>query len=201
MFTRTLIGCAALGICAAATPAPGALTLITDYDSFYVGALGSGRFGCLPVVSLDYCDEIYVGYPWYDIVAAGHATQQASWQGTSFVASGYADSQERWMSGYHGTAESVIDLIVRSDAVWTYSFQVTTPHSVVSLDGVPIVGQLGASFVGTASGELGPGDYHLVAGAYDWGAFSLTIVPSSGPLSLALLGGSMLCARRRRAAR
>ncbi len=199
MFTRTLIGCVAAGICMVASPAPAGLSVITHYDSFYVSALGTWEVGTLPVVSLDVFDEIYVGYPWYDIVAAGHATQEASWQDTSFVARGHADSQERWMSGYHGTAQSVIDLIVRSGAVWTYSFQVTTPYSVVSLDGVRIVGDLGTSFVGSASGELGPGDYHLYAGASDWGDFSVTIIPSPAPLSLALLS-ALLCSRRRRAA-
>lgn len=200
MVTRTLIGCVAAGICMVASPAPGGLSLITHYNSFYVSALGTGHWGEALPVSLEVYDEIWDPlHPHGEILVAGHAKLDASWNETSFVARGRAEGQN-WTSTHYALSYSAVDLVIHSDAVWTYSFQVTTPYSVVSLDGVSIVGQLGTSFVGTASGELGPGDYHLYASASDWGDFSLTIIPSPAPLSLALLSGGVLCARRRRAA-
>jgi hypothetical protein len=113
---------------------------------------------------------------------------------SSLSAGGYARSDSQYGSSY-----SMVDLWFTLDTLGEFTISSTGAGGHVQIDGV-------ASVTGTqlTSGWFGPGAYHLYAIAEcndtnnrDWSTFWFT-VPSSGPLSLALLGGALLCARRRR---
>jgi hypothetical protein len=164
----------------------------------YSGTFGSG-YGNQGLYSnlYKYMDDAAVGGSGWGEASfdgGGQYNWDNSW--SSLSASGYAESD--WQ---YGSAFSKVDLWFTLDNMGEFFISSTGAGGHVQIDGI-------ASVTGTqsTSGWFGPGTYHLYAIAEcndtnnrAWSTFSFT-VPSSGPLSLALLGIGVLCSRRRRSA-
>jgi hypothetical protein len=146
-------------------------------------------------------------YTYWDAWSARNYTLEAKYSATT-VGTGRPWEADFSYSSISGTGTAYKewgcppDVVARVDLDVNFTLNTVGAYSIsaggngfVTIDGVLTVtsGQ-------SLAGFLAAGQHHMVAQATsEGGTFAFTI-PSPGPLSLALLGGGLLCSRRRRAA-